>query len=234
MFSHFFAFLAGQAAFCYILRVKAFDLMVGFNFAARLVFVKIRVEHFAFLFKSKGIVVHSVEIAFFTLHAVSVLVSERMFAALVVLEDQILQRFSIIRAFRGQVFENCHDSHCPRSKSLLHLHYILYAGVDVLLQFVGLRASRVKMPRDLIEIVSDARELCVDFFQLRHFGHDRQPTAHLPIDHHEMDQFRECEATAQRVLYTLYSVSVRRREMRLLLRSSAPFLGRAMFVSSWY
>lgn len=58
-----------------------------------------------------------------------------------------------------------------------HLHYLLYAGVDVLLQFVGLRASRVKMPRDLIEIVSDACELRGDFFQLWHIGHDRHPLA---------------------------------------------------------
>ena len=49
-----------------------------------------------------------------------------------------------------------------------HLHHILHVGVDVLLQFVGQRASRVKMARDLIEIVSDACELRGDFFQLRH------------------------------------------------------------------
>ena len=111
-------FLTGQAAFRYILRIKADDVMMGFDFAARLVFVKIRVEHFAFLVKRKGIAVHSVEIIFFTQHAVSVVVPERPPAALVVLKDQILQRFSVVRAFRGQVFENCHDSHRPRSKPL--------------------------------------------------------------------------------------------------------------------
>ena len=111
-------FLTGQSAFRYVLRVKADDVMVGFDFAARLVFVKIRVEHFAFLVKRKGIAVHSIEIIFFTQHAVSVLVPERPAVVFVVLEDQILQRFSVVRAFRGQVFENCHDSHRPRSKPL--------------------------------------------------------------------------------------------------------------------
>ena len=77
MFSHFFAFLAGQAVFCYILRVKAYDVMMGFYFAARLFFVIIRVEHFAFLVKRKGIAVHSIEIVFFTQYAISVLLLER-------------------------------------------------------------------------------------------------------------------------------------------------------------
>ena len=111
-------FLTGQATFRYVLRVKADDVMMGFDFAACLIFVIIRVEHFTFLVKRKGIAVHSIEIIFFTQHAVSVLVPEWPAAVLVVLEDQILQRFSIVRTFRGQVFENCHDSHPPRSKSL--------------------------------------------------------------------------------------------------------------------
>ena len=111
-------FLTGQTAFRYVLRIETDDVMMGFDFAARLVFVKIRVEHFAFLIKRKGIAVHSVEIILFTQHAISVFIPERPAAVLVVLEDQILQRFSIVRAFRGQVFENCHDSHRPKSKPL--------------------------------------------------------------------------------------------------------------------
>ena len=85
-----------QAIFCAVLWVKADDVMMAFDFIFVFVLLIFAVQLLAGRIKGIGFTVQTVQIKLISHDTISVLVKDRSFPKLVILENQILQRSTIV------------------------------------------------------------------------------------------------------------------------------------------
>ncbi len=105
--------LPGQSAFLPVFRVEADDVMVGFDFVIRPVFMEAGIQFFAFHIKAERVAVHPVKIIFFPELHVPVFIKDRFSGVLVVLENEISLRFPVVCILTCYVFEYRHGNPLP-------------------------------------------------------------------------------------------------------------------------
>ena len=101
-------------------------LMMGFYFIEVFVLVVVAVQLLTFRCKREWITVQTVQIIFFSQHHMSFFIQNRFLRILVVLEDKIPFRFSVVRVFACDMFNYCHGNHLPFSS--LHISFHKYPG----------------------------------------------------------------------------------------------------------
>ena len=85
-----------QTIFCAVPWIKADDVMVAFDFILVFVFLVLAVQLLAGCIKGIGFTVQTVQIKLIPHDTISVLVKDRSFPKLVMLENQIFQRSTIV------------------------------------------------------------------------------------------------------------------------------------------
>ena len=85
-----------QTIFCVVPWIKADDVMVAFDFILVFVLLIFAVQLLAGRIKGIGFTVQAVQIKLIPHDAISVLVKDRSFPKLVMLENQVLQRSTIV------------------------------------------------------------------------------------------------------------------------------------------
>ena len=85
-----------QAIFCAVPWVKADDVMMAFDFILVFVFLVLAVQLLAGRIEGIGFTVQTVQIKLIPHNTISILVKNRSFPKLVILENQILQRSTIV------------------------------------------------------------------------------------------------------------------------------------------
>ena len=85
-----------QTIFCAVPWIKADDVMVAFDFILVFVFLVLAVQLLADRIKRIGFTVQTIQIKLIPHDAISVLVKDRSFPKLIILENQILQRSTIV------------------------------------------------------------------------------------------------------------------------------------------
>ena len=113
-----------QSALISISRVKADDIVMGFYLIEVFVLVVVAVQFLTFRCKSEWITVQTVQIIFFSQYHMPFFIKNRFLRILVVLEDKIPFRFSIVRVFACDMFNYCHENHLPFSS--LHISFHKY------------------------------------------------------------------------------------------------------------
>ena len=93
-----------QTIFCTVARIEADDVMVRFNFILVFVLLIFAVQLLAGRIKRIGFTVQTVQIKLISHDTISVLVKDRSFPKLVMLENQILQRSAIVGTLTCDVF----------------------------------------------------------------------------------------------------------------------------------
>ena len=92
-----------QTIFCAVPWIKADDVMVAFDFILVFVFLVLAVQLLAGRIKGIGFTIQTVQIKLISHDTISVLVKDRSFPKLVMLENQILQRSTIVGALTCDV-----------------------------------------------------------------------------------------------------------------------------------
>ena len=116
----------GQSTFIPVFRVEADDIVMGFYLIEVFVLVVVAVQFQTFRCKSEWITVQTVQITFFSQYHMPFFIKNRFLCILVVLEDKIPFRFSIVRVFACDMFNYCHGNHLPFSS--LHISFHKYPG----------------------------------------------------------------------------------------------------------
>ena len=114
----------GQSTFLSVFRVEANDIVMGFYLIEVFVLVVVAVQFLTFRCKSEWITVQTVQITFFSQYHMPFFIKNRFSGILVVLEDKIPFRFSIVRVFACDMFNYCHGNHLPFSS--LHTSFHKY------------------------------------------------------------------------------------------------------------
>ena len=112
----------GQSTFIPVFWVEADDIVMGFYFIEVFVLVIVAVQFLTFRCKREWITVQTVQIIFFSQYHMPFFIKNRFLCILVVLEDKISFRFSIVRVFVCDMFNYCHENHLPFSSLYISFH----------------------------------------------------------------------------------------------------------------
>ena len=126
-----------QSTFLSVFWVKADNVMMRLDLIELFVLVVVVVQLLTFRCKREWITVQTVLIIFLSQYHMPFFIKNRFLRILVVLEDKIPFRFSIVRVFVCDMFNYCHENHLPFSS--LHISFHKYPGEIFLFLFSFLR-----------------------------------------------------------------------------------------------
>ena len=126
-----------QSTFLSIFWVKADDIVVRFYLIEVFILMIVTVQFLTFRYKREWITIQTIQIIFFSQYHMTFFIKNRFLRILVVLEDKIAFRFSIVRVFACDMFNYCHENHLPFSS--LHISFHKYPGEIFLSLFSFLR-----------------------------------------------------------------------------------------------